>query len=297
MTALGKETGKRPRGCILVGTQVLEQSVDIDADYMITSLAPVDLVIQRAGRLCRHHRPERPVDRPELTIRMPPGLSGAGSARECKNAVGVDGFIYHPSVLYRAFLLFRDREVLRLPEDIRALTERAGRAIQEAPIWLADLDEDYRGRCERQMREAEGLHFIDGFSDSEESAPTRWNDRPTARLLLLQSLETDGRKIKLELVSGETIEFFSGERNVAVARALHKNIVPVPWRRWMGDIRGDWESWLRPLIFGSVIPLISRGEELINLDGKQTGMNYTRKVGAFYRTKLEHGETVDEFMW
>ena len=59
MCMLGKN-GDRPNGCVLTATQVVEQSVDIDSDYMITDIAPTDMILQRIGRLWRHERKNRP---------------------------------------------------------------------------------------------------------------------------------------------------------------------------------------------------------------------------------------------
>ncbi len=62
---LGKSSEKRPRGCVLVSTQIVEQSIDIDADFLITDIAPTDMLFQRIGRLWRHERPDRSTLFPE----------------------------------------------------------------------------------------------------------------------------------------------------------------------------------------------------------------------------------------
>lgn len=56
----GKESSKRPYRHVVVATQVIEQSLDVDFDLVLTDPAPMDLVLQRVGRLHRHGGRRRP---------------------------------------------------------------------------------------------------------------------------------------------------------------------------------------------------------------------------------------------
>jgi CRISPR-associated endonuclease/helicase Cas3 len=68
-TRLGKKidpNNRKSHPCILVGTQVCEQSLDIDADVLYTSICPIDMFIQRVGRIWRHRKFDciRPIAKP-----------------------------------------------------------------------------------------------------------------------------------------------------------------------------------------------------------------------------------------
>ncbi len=67
MERLGKSSKERC-GSILVSTQIVEQSVDLDADLLISELAPTDMLLQRLGRLWRHPRPNRPTSNARICI-------------------------------------------------------------------------------------------------------------------------------------------------------------------------------------------------------------------------------------
>jgi len=114
---LGKD-GARPERAIVVATQVIEQSLDLDFDLMISDMAPVDLILQRAGRLHRHRGRERPsaLARPRLVITEP----------EMENGLpqwGSDGWVYAPYVLLRSYLALRRMTSISIPEDVQPLIE------------------------------------------------------------------------------------------------------------------------------------------------------------------------------
>jgi len=111
--AIGKHV-VRPDKMIVIGTQVLEQSLDIDFDVLYTDIAPMDLILQRAGRLHRHQiaRPKG-LQQPQLFIMGIQGLNDYGTGNEA---------------VYGKYLLMKTDHFLgntiTLPDDISPLVQQ-----------------------------------------------------------------------------------------------------------------------------------------------------------------------------
>ncbi|AMB99969.1 CRISPR-associated helicase Cas3 [Aerococcus urinaehominis] len=130
MASIGKE-GNRPDRHIYIGTQVMEQSLDIDFDVLVTDLAPMDLLIQRIGRLHRHDRPDRP----------------AAHKLPCVYVLGTSpDFEFEPgsAAVYRDYLLIRTQaclpEKINLPTDISPLVQKV---YDESLVFEFENNQDH----------------------------------------------------------------------------------------------------------------------------------------------------------
>lgn len=125
--ALGKRSASGAR--LIIGTQTLEQSLDIDADWLVTDLAPMDVLIQRLGRLHRHDGRERPAafSTPRVCVRVPAAdlISFLRSDGTLRGPAGLGGVYADGRVLARTWDELAQRPVLRLPHEARALIELA----------------------------------------------------------------------------------------------------------------------------------------------------------------------------
>ncbi len=125
---LGRE---RPSGgLVVVGTQTLEQSLDIDADLLITDLCPSDVLLQRIGRLHRHRRHDRPdsYHMPQCIVLTPRGgdLDPLLSSGTEANGLGPQGGVYRNlHTLEATRRLIGEHPRWEIPAMNRELVERA----------------------------------------------------------------------------------------------------------------------------------------------------------------------------
>ena len=147
--------GERPAKALLIATQVAEQSLDIDFDFMLTDLAPVDLILQRAGRLHRHQR-ERPEAHRLATLYVA-GLA-PDALPDLKSTAWE--YVYAPYILGRTWALLSREQALQLPQDIDRLVQ----AVYDSEDLPADLAEADRAFIEDEAygshlgkRQAEGM--------------------------------------------------------------------------------------------------------------------------------------------
>lgn len=152
LAMFGKGT-ERPERAVLVATQVVEQSLDLDFDWMASDMAPVDLLLQRMGRLWRHTQTPRPAG-----LSVPRFLVLCdGDADGPPPAFGPSEYVYERYVLLRSWLAIRQRFTVALPADIEPLVEQVYQEQEHAAPddeWVKALA-DSKQQMLRRRAEAE----------------------------------------------------------------------------------------------------------------------------------------------
>ncbi len=139
---IGKE-GKRPERKIIIGTQVIEQSLDIDFDVLITDLCPVDLLLQRIGRLHRHERM-----RPDKHVNPTVYVMGTSDSFDFeKGSVQVYGIFY----LIRTQCYLPDK--ICIPSDIPDLVNKV--YGMDHPVLPEELNNIYQESIRRHKSDVE----------------------------------------------------------------------------------------------------------------------------------------------
>ncbi len=156
LARFGKD-GKRPKRALVVATQVIEQSLDLDFDLLFTDLAPLDLVLQRAGRVHRHPRTP-PAARTEPCVFVA-GLDEEPPDLESEHW----NKVYASYPLYTSWHILRSRNAIRLPAEMEDLIEAtyAKDTLAVLPYTISarasEALEEFRTRIEDTELEAANI--------------------------------------------------------------------------------------------------------------------------------------------
>ena len=160
--------GRGSGGRVIVGTQTLEQSLDIDADLLITDLCPMDVLLQRIGRLHRHERMDRPTDfcSPVCLVLTPvdADLSPWLTRRQDTNGLGPNGFVYEDLRILEATARLVVEQAANgrpwiIPCMNRDLVERSTHPEALEAI-TEEMGEDWREHAIK----VEGVHIADNLT-------------------------------------------------------------------------------------------------------------------------------------
>ena len=184
---------ERPDCMIVVASQVAEQSLDIDFDQLVTDLAPIDLMLQRMGRLHRHERP-----RPRQLATARCLIAGADWSAQPPTPASGSTSIYTKFPLLRAAAVLNDHgsKPIRLPDDIAGLVQGAYGGRRVGPVgWQTAID-DAKTAFDRLMlgkrRDADvfrlpepgapGLPVLDWFREAIDDTETRGESTALAQV-------------------------------------------------------------------------------------------------------------------
>ncbi|TRZ88722.1 MAG: CRISPR-associated helicase Cas3' [Methanosarcinales archaeon] len=228
MTRFGKSEQTRC-GSILVSTQIVEQSVDLDADLLISELAPTDMLLQRLGRLWRHKREQRPADAARLCI-----VEEAKSLEEFRKmeskaiveALGGKAKVYAPYILFRSLEVWKKAQPqVSTPSQIRQLIESTYKDQENEPdSWQQLSDEWFGTDSAKKMIASRNCNLWQVALEDEEGVQTRINEVPTVALVLCRTC-TDREAVFIDRSTGR---LGSDQYRLATAQAIHKNLVKIP---------------------------------------------------------------------
>jgi CRISPR-associated endonuclease/helicase Cas3 len=278
---LGKNR-REDLGSILVATQVVEQSVDIDLDFIVSDLAPTDMLLQRVGRLWRHERTSRKATEASFWVRIP-CHEKADPAMDLKRAFGRSARVYAPYVLLRSAEVWRPRRTLVLPQDIRALLEKTYEeaGVDDSP-GLRELHEelDQEKAQLAGIAKAATLVLRDPALQDSEEVLTRRKGPPTVPLLLIRSVSAGAKRdVVLEPLQGDPISISEVEWRRSAARFIHRWAVRVP--KWMVPQNSTTPDWLR--LHGPKGCLVAKltGDGTCLFEAGSSPMHYTPDLGIF----------------
>ena len=246
------ESPHRPKCAVLVATQIIEQSLDLDFDLMISDLAPVDLLLQRAGRIQRHDRDSDKIEekdkRPKIFRNNPtlwiikPETDENGLLKPDKKGLpdfGKPGVIYDKHILLRSWLSIEKRKQIVIPDEVERLIEDVyDRNIESSDKNYQDFWEETKRAMRKHRRSKEDKAKFCRISEANEEclftensleldeddpekhkdlqALTRDDEMPSVSVIILN--QDEQRQVNFDLKPDEETEKFLLMREAKITK-------------------------------------------------------------------------------
>ena len=236
LSRFGKTSGPSQRtGQVLIATQVVEQSLDLDFDVMISDLAPIDLIIQRAGRLQRHVRnvhgnviqqgkDGRPM--PCFYI-VSPDPENVRDRNWLKSLLPGTQTVYrHVGQLWLTMKALLQNKGFSMPDDARNLIEFVYGGHHEIPevLELASLDAEAERKAQQGMGDFNCLDLDKGYTWQSAAKNGGWGED----INIPTRLGNDSVDVVLALPDGEHLTPYAD----ATHHAWELSRLSVPRKDW-----------------------------------------------------------------
>lgn len=282
-----RESG-RPERLVVVATQIAEQSFDVDADLLVTDLAPTDLLLQRIGRLHRHDRPA--TDRP-AALRNPRVVVVGQWGPDRIPPIGKGlNHVYGDSALLRAAGLIGAGVSWPIPSAVPDLVAQAyGEQLEVPEAWASEVASARESEAaEERNREGKAatfhltgtgfpradlasLHATSAAGTPDEARTVRDGD-PTTEVALVVQTERGYRTL------GGTPLGPNGEAcsTLDVAREVWGDTVRVHDEPWVATL-GPLPAWEGVAKIGRLPAVVLH--EALSWEGAGASLRYDRELG------------------
>jgi CRISPR-associated endonuclease/helicase Cas3 len=215
MDMFGPDSNRETReGNLVLATQVIEQSLDLDFDQLASDLAPIDLILQRAGRMRRHAERVRPSGMGNSMLVLSPRPIYDAKSNWVRNLLPGSAAVYRDhGILWRTARALENRGFIVTPQEVRSLVESVHAGVDCPDELLPSVDRtEGEGKGKAALAQNQLLELGDGYSPG-----ANWESE---------------LKISTRLTTPQTV--------IRLARR-NKDGVIIPWAKAPMDAK--WQEW------------------------------------------------------